>query len=981
MLLYPFRALCRLLRRPRAADIVMLLVTATALAGCGGGAESATLGTAASTTMMSALGIGSAEASESGSAAWTACANEGQLCSFTGTQQVRYGTPTRYATLTLTDGTACSNAVFGDPAWGIVKSCWMAAPSTDTTTWTACADEGGTCAFAGTQTVRYGTDSNYVDKVLASGTACDNAVFGDPSYGSAKTCRVAADVATPGAPVEPVAPVAPVAPVTPVTPVTDPGPSGANPPIVLNATTSSRAGDVVSLQGESFGAAPRVYLESAASTPLPIVNSVGTGWLAVQIPSGATGALQLRIDSGSGVSARVALNAARPLHLDTLQLTPGGAFRVFGRNLSLAGSTPVVTVGGIAATVDSSKSDEHQLSVTAPLALAASSAATISVDNGNGSGPATLDRTIEALAGGSGDPFGLGVGWASGFGALAGTTIDAARDARLGQKVACNGASDDSGALQAAIELAAANGGGLVQLPAGQCLMKSGRMTLRSRVVVQGAGKAQTEIVYSADYPVSATGVDLAGLRNLTLTNSGAAEGPLLKDSTRVVIQNVRVRLTTSRQMYLSGNRLFAVVGSDFEQTGSIDQQGPYVLTDSSGLLFENNTTTWVDGAPTFRGVHDSYLHANRFSRDARNQNAGGGTVHSLVLDFAYRVAVVGNTLDVVNGPITNTTRNDGETILSEGGGAGRTENLGAVGSATATTMTDASNRLNVDPFGTGRIPENYGVAIVAGKGAGQSRRIVAYSQPTLTIDRAWDIVPDASSRYASFVWGLEKSLIKGNVLSQNPRGIWLYHTAIREVDVVANTISEGGGIYLRSYQNLAQKYFMPIWNVRIAGNRISNSNGRWMSYVNAVFVNADARAFGIANLGIEMRANDITANAPNVSSSWEEYAGMEGFRQHDAGRELRRLREHDDAAVARLDPRRQPLHQLRRRGAGRHRRRRHHDPRHGARQRPRAARRLGHHLDRRAIRRHRDAVSTGALSGARQCRERRRLPCPACPS
>ena len=50
------------------------------------------------------------------------------------------------------------------------------------------------------------------------------------------------------------------------------------------------------------------------------------------------------------------------------------------------------------------------------------------------------------------------------------------------------------------------------------------------------------------------------------------------------------------------------------------------------------------------------------------------------------------------------------------------------------------------------------------------------------------------------------------------------------------------------------------------------------MSYVNSVFVNADARAFGIATLGVEMRANQIVANRPNVSSRQEEYAGTEGF-------------------------------------------------------------------------------------------------------
>jgi hypothetical protein len=501
----------------------------------------------------------------------------------------------------------------------------------------------------------------------------------------------------------------------------------------------------------------------------------------------------------------------------------------------------------------------------------------VRVDNGNGSGAVALDRTIDVVVDGSGDPFGLGVGWGAAFSTISGRSINAATDNRLAQKVVCNGRTDDSGAVQAAIELAAANGGGVVRLPAGRCRMVGG-MALRSRVVVQGAGKAATELVYESNYPVFGINLDLAGIGNLTLTNAGSAsEGPLLKDSTRVFMQNLRVRLMTSRQMYLTGNRHFVVANSDFEQSGSISNQGPYTFSNTSALVFEGNTTRWLDGAPTFARIHDAYVRGNRFTRDAAAQN-GGGVVHSLVIDFAHRIAVVGNTFDVVNGPITNLGRNDGETILTEGGGARRTENLGSVASADKNTLSDPTNTLQVDPFQERVIPENYGVAIVGGKGAGQTRRVIAYAKPTLTVDSDWDIVPDATSRYATFVWGLEKSVIKDNMLSQNPRGIWLYHTAVREVDVIGNSISQGGGIYLRSYQNLATKSFMPIYNVLIARNSVVNTLRQWGSYINAVFVNADARAFGIAMIGVEMRANQVTTNVPNLSNPLEEYAGTEGL-------------------------------------------------------------------------------------------------------
>jgi serine protease len=54
---------------------------------------------------------------------WTTCATEGGTCSFSGTRDVRYGTATSFVTKTFTSSVKCSNAVFGDPAHGFVKSC------------------------------------------------------------------------------------------------------------------------------------------------------------------------------------------------------------------------------------------------------------------------------------------------------------------------------------------------------------------------------------------------------------------------------------------------------------------------------------------------------------------------------------------------------------------------------------------------------------------------------------------------------------------------------------------------------------------------------------------------------------------------------------------------------------------------------------------------------------------------------------------
>ena len=116
---------------------------------------------------------------------WTLCASEGETCTFSGTQEVRYGADGAYFYRTLSNGTACTNAVFGDPIVGTYKSCSVRVAS-----WTFCAEEGGVCAFSGTQQVRYGANGSYFYRTLSNGTNCTNSVFGDPAVGTLKQCEI-----------------------------------------------------------------------------------------------------------------------------------------------------------------------------------------------------------------------------------------------------------------------------------------------------------------------------------------------------------------------------------------------------------------------------------------------------------------------------------------------------------------------------------------------------------------------------------------------------------------------------------------------------------------------------------------------------------------------------------------------------------------------------------------------------------------------
>ena len=58
-----------------------------------------------------------------------------------------------------------------------------------TPNWVYCANEGGTCSFSGTKTVRYGLNGYYNTKDATGSIGCNNSVFGDPLYGYGKQCH------------------------------------------------------------------------------------------------------------------------------------------------------------------------------------------------------------------------------------------------------------------------------------------------------------------------------------------------------------------------------------------------------------------------------------------------------------------------------------------------------------------------------------------------------------------------------------------------------------------------------------------------------------------------------------------------------------------------------------------------------------------------------------------------------------------------
>jgi hypothetical protein len=117
------------------------------------------------------------------------CTKEGQTCRVSGLARVAFGADGKFYFKDGVSGSiACTDAVFGDPDFGVVKSCY-AAPDSGPAGYSFCTPEGQTCYVSGVADVAFGAGGKFYFKDGVSGSiACTDAVFGDPDYGVVKSC-------------------------------------------------------------------------------------------------------------------------------------------------------------------------------------------------------------------------------------------------------------------------------------------------------------------------------------------------------------------------------------------------------------------------------------------------------------------------------------------------------------------------------------------------------------------------------------------------------------------------------------------------------------------------------------------------------------------------------------------------------------------------------------------------------------------------
>ena len=632
----------------------------------------------------------------------------------------------------------------------------------------------------------------------------------------------------------------------------------------------------MSVQG-AFSKNAQVYLTTPASVKavvLPVLAQIA-GQVTVQLPNTLPlDFYQVWVQDNGNKSNQVAVNQAVGLHFDVPEVMPGGRIRLFGRNLQLAGYEAQVRFvaqggggGGGTATVQPGGSDAYSLVLQAPATLQPGQTYDVFVSNGRSE--TQVPRPVTAVAPGL-DYFKLDVAWAAKMTFYA-NVYNVKTDPRLSRKAVGDGKTNDLAALQAAIDRAGADGGGVVLVPAGTYRLSFNGfgLTMRNKVVLMGAGRDVTKLQVAGDAAGQSwtflwDNTQQGGLADLTYENStaqGTPYGNMTGQGSEIFLQRCRFILNTSDWLWLANSNKLLIANSEITQ--GVDSQpgyhGPLQLNGCTDFIVRDNSFTFAVDGLNLNQAHDGVFENNQVFRDGAARYPTRLVNHVLILNFAQNVAVLDNLFRVINGPSQNS--NDGETIIAEGGGADQIdEEAGTVSGASATTLTD-----NTKSWGKARLHPV--VAIVYGPGTGQWRNIVSRNGNRLNLDRPWDVVPTSGNRYTIFNWGARNWLVRGNKLEGNRRGVTLYHNATTDVAIVNNTLTNSGSIDITPKQiPNGGDHFVPTYDTQIIGNTVQDLDGS-----NGVFIgvhtvqHAQPRTFGTSVIGLEVRRNSVTAHTPNV--------------------------------------------------------------------------------------------------------------------
>ena len=443
-----------------------------------------------------------------------------------------------------------------------------------------------------------------------------------------------------------------------------------------------------------------------------------------------------------------------------------------------------------------------------------------------------------------------------------------------------DGLSDDTEPLSQALKQAA--GGGTVLLPPGTYALTH-CLEIPEGVIVRGTGMQQstianleasgfrpgkaTEAPRPAFRPALVHGMGRFVLQDLTLRFMPATAPALEVGRDEHYVEEVglyRVRFESRQDYSLSTQHDYttspvSVYNARRLRMIRCETFGPGGVSCQRKLescQFSQNTFTadrrWRGHLFKFWGAEHCIFEDNRLSGDTR------GLVMQTHFGVNYQNFIAGNTVQrtVLGG-------NAGETCLVEGAGLFLESPVAEATSVTITTTRWPKAHDESKPHHkvVGRV-----VVVARGRGLGQWRRITA-AQPekrTLTVDRAWRIVPDRSSTVV-VMNGLVETVFVNNQEVDCAKGLYLYYAGAINNVVDRHLCDRSLGVTLMTHDDrqspdpttrqTAPDFFNLIRDCRVrdGGGIVVGAGGRmpetdrpdqpWANFGNRVIGNEVVRA------------------------------------------------------------------------------------------------------------------------------------------
>jgi len=618
-------------------------------------------------------------------------------------------------------------------------------------------------------------------------------------------------------------------------------------PTIFNCPESANAGDVIALQGDSFGNTPQVWFHFVSGTetslaptlPLTVLSATGSlnatgsnSFVTAKIPGNEPpGLYAIWVITSSGTSPYVFINQAMPWNADDLcgsAVDPTRQFHLYGRNLQFSGTgTPTVsfvsTSSTLAATVTSG-TDSCVLSVKAPLGVQNGVNYTLLANNGFGGsygtveGPVLTGTITTSGTGTNPDPFGIGVPWCGDFASYPSHVYHVAAPTGSGTTDTLN--------IQNAINAVSGSGGGIVALQSGTYIAFSGSsgscLLMATNVVIQGTGSNSTTIEMTGTSPYNPISYEFGlndgarnlidtGLSNLTLYNTPTGGSSCLSfghtDKDKFFAVNTNFRSDVSNCVSISGSQaLFKnctiYSGSGVTLSGTLFGCSP-VNVPSNGvvnLVMQNNFIQYYAGRLWLsNGGEGMLIETNTISRIAYSSVLGESG--ALDVQQSQDTVVLDNLFQrdpTLSGTYNFVENNDGETIMNQTG-HDLYPCVGTVASSSSNTLTDTTRNWAANLYSNPSDNQMYYATIIAGPGTGQIREVISNTATTLTLSVPWQVLPTSNSVYVVQHIESLRHLIDGNNLTCGVNGIEYYSISTKDTAIVNNALNNSGGINVLS--------------------------------------------------------------------------------------------------------------------------------------------------------------------------------------